>query len=268
MLKFQWLNWQARDDVHEGQDFICVTKELFSYFIDNYGSVEKDPMRKFKREMKLSWNGTLGLKMYLYQVKFVVLPNQTHFKMKEPWFFYMDNSMTIEDFEKKALRAINYYNYSVLKDRSTVFSKCRIWRMFNKERCYFEQIDAAFMSSESTNFEGALLNDEELWNKASMCSLELQDDDLFVIEMPRNDGSFKLRHEMEGVFNTIKYGAEADNPQNRQKLIEQLMKLNQTAEGQAAMRQFADASNAYKRQEFTLSETDIKHLDGYDAFAA
>ena len=49
VVKKKWQNNQIKKGMREGVDFILVTKDVLTYFVKKYSSVEKDPEKNFMR---------------------------------------------------------------------------------------------------------------------------------------------------------------------------------------------------------------------------
>lgn len=75
------------------------------------------------------------------KINFVAVPNKKRYKMTDPWFFYMPKSESVLEFTKKAVRSLNYYMYSVRRDRTTMLTSCRMWKTSDKEWSDLEGID-------------------------------------------------------------------------------------------------------------------------------
>ena len=49
VLKAKWQNYQIKHGQQEGVDYILVTREVITAFLDRYGSCDKDPLLSFMR---------------------------------------------------------------------------------------------------------------------------------------------------------------------------------------------------------------------------
>lgn len=130
--------------MREGVDYILVTKDILDSFLKKYSSVNMDPLDNFKRIGVKQADGEVVCEMKMRRINFLPLPNKTTFKMKQTWFCYAPKSFTVMDLEKKLLRCINYFLYSVRKDSSTMFTKCRVWKTQNTKMEDLEKIDNKF----------------------------------------------------------------------------------------------------------------------------
>ena len=112
-------------------DYIFVTKVVFQKFIDNYRSVEDEPLLNYKRFGVQQDDGEVVCELKMRKINFFALPNKTVYKMKHTWFCFVPKSDSVLDLEKKLLRMINYYMMTVRKERATMTMKCRLWKTAN-----------------------------------------------------------------------------------------------------------------------------------------
>lgn len=125
---FKYQNYQIKKGMREGVDYILVTRDILENFVKKYDTRNMDPLDCFRRTGVKQADGEVVCEMKMRKINFLPLPNKTMFKMKQTWFCYTPKSDTVKDLEKKLLRCINYYLFSVRKDSSTMFTKCRLWK--------------------------------------------------------------------------------------------------------------------------------------------
>ena len=169
---------------------VMMDQDSFSFLIERYGCRDEEPLLNFKRSGFYQKGGVETTN--LHKISFVMMPNTTLFKMKEPWFFYVDMWSTVKEFEQKAVRAINIY----LNDDLNIFTQCRIWKMHSEPQWQsIEQLDQALIDSgeDSVPINGILINSS--YNAALKLHTILkmnssQDKDVLVIETPKTDGKY------------------------------------------------------------------------------
>jgi len=188
-LKFKWQNWQIKDGLREGVDFVFVTKVVLTRLLDNYGSTDSEPLLNFKRVGVEQDDGEVVCEVKLRKINFVAVPNKTRFKMRQPWFFFVPKSDSVAELEKKACRLLNYYLYSILKDKTLILHKCRLWRM---PSTLIENVGAAdkkFISFTHAEIEAFPIFGNEQQLRLKVDDLNFVDEDLFLLETQK-DGKY------------------------------------------------------------------------------
>ena len=141
---------QIKEGMREGVDYILVTKDVIDALIKKYSTLDRDPLDYYKRIGVKQADGEVVCEVKLRRINFFALPNKTTFKMKQALFCYAPKSMTAGDLEKKLLRVLNYYLYTVRKERSLMISKGRLWVTSEGK---FEDLDA--IDSKHRNYTSA-----------------------------------------------------------------------------------------------------------------
>ena len=188
MLRAQWQNYQIRAGMREGVDFILVTRDVFQALVEKYGSDERKPENLFKRIGVEQDDGEVVCELKMRKIQFLAVPNKTRFKMREPWFFYAPKSMSVLELEKKALRHLNYYMYTIRKDKTTMYQKCRLWvTSAEKEWEDFVEVDKKFMNYTHAAIDAVPVSLTDAQKKMKVDDVNFVDDDVFVIETQKND---------------------------------------------------------------------------------
>jgi len=118
----------VKKGLREGVDFIFVTKEIMTKFVEKYSTGTQDnPLGNYKRIGVEQDDGEVVLEMQMRKINFFPMPNKTTYKMKEPWFCFVPKSDTVLALERKILRCLNNYMNSVRHDRSHMTMGCRLW---------------------------------------------------------------------------------------------------------------------------------------------
>eukprot|EP00354_Favella_ehrenbergii_P001765 CAMPEP_0170464124 /NCGR_PEP_ID=MMETSP0123-20130129/8976_1 /TAXON_ID=182087 /ORGANISM="Favella ehrenbergii, Strain Fehren 1" /LENGTH=432 /DNA_ID=CAMNT_0010729723 /DNA_START=599 /DNA_END=1897 /DNA_ORIENTATION=+ len=218
MLKMKWQNHQIKKGMREGVDFILVTRDVLSFLVDKYGSTEKDPLQNYKRMGVQQDDGEVVCELQMRKINVFGVPNKTKFKMQDPWFFYAPKSDTVLELEKKAMRALNYYNYTVRRDKSTVIMKCRLWRTTEKKWEDLVDMDKKFCNYTHANIDAVPVNMTEESKKLKIDDVNFVDDDIFLLETQKN-GSF--------VFSQL----DGDEEESKSSIASQMAEMAEQASG-------------------------------------
>ena len=129
------------------------------------------------------------------RINFVAVPNKKLFKMTEPWYFYIPKSETVADLEKKALRAVMNHLYSVVRERSIIITKCRLWRTTEKKWDDLVEMDRKYTNYTRATIDAMPLSLKESSKKLKVDDVNFVDDDIFVVETPEDNKKYVFDHE-------------------------------------------------------------------------
>ena len=97
-----------------------VTQEILTSFVERYQCSEQDPLKSFKRIGVEQDDGEIVCELSMRRINFFPLPNETVYKMKQPWFCYVPKSESVDMLEKKIKRCLDTYMSTVRQDRASM----------------------------------------------------------------------------------------------------------------------------------------------------
>ena len=128
--------------------------------------------------------------------------------MKTLYFCYLPKSATVEMLQRKLLNCINYYMYSVRREKTIHTGKIRLWITNMTELEELAKIDQKYMNYTHATIDATLVNASEEMKKFKVDDLNFIDDDCFIIETEK-DGKFVLKKQ-EGDEEESKDGIAAE----------------------------------------------------------
>lgn len=185
--KFVFQNAAMNHGLKEGTDFMLVDRPIIEAWQKLYNIDETNPPL-MRYGIDLGENETI-VELYLKKITFMPIPNKLLFKMTGPHHFYISRNETLHDLEKKAQRLLTNYLFFILKERSICVSKVRVWKSSTNNIDEIVEYDSKWKNYTHSKI------DAELFSKMTETveNLNIADDDVLIVELPKDDGSFVFK---------------------------------------------------------------------------
>ena len=170
---------------------MLVDKKVHSVFQDRYGSIEEnEPIPRYG--IKCS-DGEVIVELYLKKMNFVVIPNARVFNFTNPHSIFVSRNDTLKTLEIKLQKALGNYLYTVMKNKETIIRKMRLWRSGYTDFSDYAKIDKQWQTKSSFRVEADLLSDVENKDSVVFDDLNLTEEDVVIVELPKSENVYALR---------------------------------------------------------------------------
>ena len=141
----QWQNTLLKPNLKEGEDFMIVDEDVWSYVSLRYSS-KNDIVRK--GIMVNEETDEAIVEIYLKSVLILPMPNSpNHFGFNAPKTVILSRRETINELMKKIQRVLNYYLYNVKKIKDVMINDIRLWKSLTNNLNEIERLDKKYKTS-------------------------------------------------------------------------------------------------------------------------
>jgi len=179
----KWQNFQLKPRMKEGEDYMLVDSNIHQFWHTKYGSVNE-----IKRYGITDEDGQTIVEVYLKQVNILAFPNKTLFKLykkdPEPTPIYISKQSTVKELGEKICRLLSGYCYMVLRNKSIIVSKVRLWVANTEEG--LGELDQKYVNYTHVKLDAQVINliDEQM--KKRLHEVNMADSDTLIVEMPKD----------------------------------------------------------------------------------
>ena len=171
---------------------MLVDKNIYSLWYANYGA-EKNELKRFG---VVDDTGESKVELYLKTFNIYAVPNKV-FKLDKgkegdqltsP--IYISKCATVEDLKKKVARVLSTHLYFNVKDKSVMVKDVRLWKGNYEDHTKVRELDKKFTNYTSVEIDGELMNKSPEDLKKKLYEVNISDDDLLIVEMPKNNTDY------------------------------------------------------------------------------
>lgn len=122
-------------------------------------------------------------------MRLIPFPNKSLFRFTTPMYIYVSRNDQMSSLEKKVKMSLSNYLYNVMKIKDAVMRSIRIWKSADNNLETILELDQKIRNYSEVKINATLVNVEE--NKETLFDdLNVMDEDIFVIELPKSENNF------------------------------------------------------------------------------
>lgn len=107
-------------------------------------------------------------------------------------YIYVSRNDQMKSLEKKVSMSLTNYLYTVMKNKNSVIRNLRIWKSADNDLETILELDQKIKNYSEVKINATLVNVDD--NKETVFDdLNVMDEDIFVIELPKSESNFVFK---------------------------------------------------------------------------
>ena len=107
-------------------------------------------------------------------------------------YIYVSRNHQMKSLEKKVSMSLTNYLYTVMKNKNSVIRNLRIWKSADNNLETILELDQKIKNYSEVKINATLVNVDD--NKETVFDdLNVMDEDIFVIELPKSESNFVFK---------------------------------------------------------------------------
>ena len=125
-------------------------------------------------------------------MRLMAFPNKSLFNFTAPMYIYVSRNHQMKSLEKKVSMSLTNYLYTVMKNKNSVIRNLRIWKSADNNLETILELDQKIKNYSEVKINATLVNVDD--NKETVFDdLNVMDEDIFVIELPKSESNFVFK---------------------------------------------------------------------------
>ena len=125
-------------------------------------------------------------------MRLIAFPNKSLFRFTTPMYIYVSRNDQMKSLEKKVSMSLTNYLYTVMKNKDSVIRNLRIWKSADNNLETILELDQKIKNYSEVKINATLVNVDD--NQETVFDdLNVMDEDIFVIELPKSESNFVFK---------------------------------------------------------------------------